>query len=64
MFHTFDELAVIYNKILDVTATEQEKWDLEVDLRLGCMVADGALKIIQKKAEELRLQSYVHTDYE
>lgn len=49
MFHTFDELTVIYNKILDGTATEQEKWDLEVDMRLGCMVADRALKIIQKK---------------
>ena len=39
------------------SATEEEKWDLEVDLKLGCMVADGALKIIQKKAEELRQQS-------
>lgn len=57
MFHTFDELAVIYNKIKDGIATEQEKNTFEIDLKTGCMVEEGAMRIIKRKAKELRKQS-------
>ena len=57
MFHTFDELAVIYNKIIDGTATEQEKCSFEITLKTGCMIEDEAMKIIKRKAKELKRQS-------
>ncbi len=54
MFLSIEELAIIYNKIIDGTATMQEVGDYMHAFKISCMKKEALVIFVEKKAAELR----------
>ena len=54
MWITYEDMAAIYNRILDGTATEDEELRLKIAFETSCMRSDALLGIIIRYAEKQR----------
>lgn len=54
MFNTIDELAVLFNRIENGEATEEERMEYEISIKTSCMKEEVLEALIEKKAKELK----------
>ena len=56
MFRTIDEMAVLFNKIQSGEATEEERMDYDINIKISCMKEEFLLALIEQGARELKAE--------